>query len=153
MSEKPQIQEIQIIYHATTRWPLSVIFIIIFQFQTQKCTLRGSQTSWSPRTSFLASRPLEVEFFGIFFFVGHFNGNPHCLPVPELFQLQLWTFPTTLVLMASSKSIGYFFHHFQLPWNAVNRKCLSFFLGCCSLTKKDRPVQYSESQATPGGYL
>ena len=23
MSEKPQIQEIQIIYHATTRWPLS----------------------------------------------------------------------------------------------------------------------------------
>ena len=24
MSEKPNIQEIQIIYHATTRWPLSV---------------------------------------------------------------------------------------------------------------------------------
>ena len=23
MSEKPKIQEIQIIYHATTRWPLS----------------------------------------------------------------------------------------------------------------------------------
>ena len=25
MSEKPQIQEIQIIYHATTRWPLSAL--------------------------------------------------------------------------------------------------------------------------------
>ena len=74
-----------------------MIFITNFQFQTQKCTLRGSQTSWSPRTSFLASRPVEVEFFGIFFFVGHFYENSLCLLVPELFQLQLWTFCTSLL--------------------------------------------------------
>ena len=74
-----------------------------FQFKTQKCTLRGSQTSWSPRTSFLASRPLEVEFFGIFFFVGHFYENSHSLLVPELLQLQLWTFCTSLLTKWQTK--------------------------------------------------
>ena len=29
MSEKPKVQEIQIIYHATTRWPLSEIGLLL----------------------------------------------------------------------------------------------------------------------------
>ena len=67
-----------------------MIFIINFQFRTQKCALRGSQTYWPPRISFLALEVWRLNFFGIFFFVGHFYENSHCLPVPESFQLQLW---------------------------------------------------------------
>ena len=64
-----------------------VIFIINFQSQTQKCALRESQTSCSPRAIFLASRTPGGWFFWNFFLVGHFYENSHCLLVTALLQL------------------------------------------------------------------
>ena len=44
MSEKPKVQEIQIIYHATTRWPLSDLEILknmtTFILPNQKVPIR-----------------------------------------------------------------------------------------------------------------
>ena len=88
----------KLVFHKNKKCSKYVFFIINFQFQAPKRVLSGSQTYWFPKASFLGREPWRLSFFGIFFFVGHFNGKPHCLPVPELFQLQLWTFPTTLML-------------------------------------------------------